>query len=66
MALCKICGVPVEAGPAMHGGCLEELVEQVAEQFCDDYCRWTLTNVELLEEHCLNCPMDRLQRLVKP
>lgn len=32
MAKCKICGVSVQAGPAMHGHCLEELVEKAAEE----------------------------------
>lgn len=39
MAICKICGRPVPAGPVMHGHCLEELAEKVAEEFCDNYCR---------------------------
>lgn len=33
MATCKICGIPVEEGPAMHGHCLEEMVESMAEEF---------------------------------
>lgn len=47
MEICKICGIPVEAGPTMHGDCLEQLVTEVTEQFCDNYCRWPLTNAEL-------------------
>lgn len=66
MAICKICGDPVEAGPSMHGDCLEQLVTEVTEQFCDHYCRWPLTNAELLDEHCRSCPMDRILDLVKP
>lgn len=66
MAKCKICGVPVQAGPAMHGHCLEELVEKTAEEFCDRYCRWPLTDAGQLEEACESCPMDRLLKLVKP
>lgn len=65
MANCKICGHPVMAGPAMHGECLEQLVTEAAEKFCDNYCRWPLTNAEQLEAHCDSCPMDRLMQLVK-
>ena len=65
MATCKICGIPVEAGPAMHGHCLKELVESVAEEFCDEYCRWPLTNAVQLEGACESCPMERLLKLVK-
>lgn len=65
MANCKICGRMMLAGPVMHVECLERLVTQVAEQFCDNYCRWPLTNMELLEAHCSSCPMDRLMRIVK-
>ena len=66
MAICKICGQPVLAGPVMHGECLEQLVEKTAEEFCDDYCQWPLTDAKRLEEACKNCPMDRLLKLIKP
>lgn len=67
MAICKICGTPVEAGPAMHGDCLEQLVENVAEEFCDDYCMYPLgSDAERLEEECESCPMNRLLKLIKP
>lgn len=49
----------------MHGHCLEELVESVAEEFCDEYCRWPLTNAVQLEGACESCPMERLLKLVK-
>lgn len=66
MANCKICGCPVLSGPVMHGDCLEQLAERVAEEFCDHYCRWPLTNAELLDKHCRSCPMDRILNLIKP
>lgn len=66
MAICKICGRPVPAGPVMHGHCLEELAEKVAEEFCDNYCRWPLTDAARLEEACKSCPMDQLMGLTKP
>ena len=65
MANCKICGQPVQAGPVMHSECLEKLASDIAEKFCDSYCRWPLTNAELLESHCDGCPMDELLKLVK-
>ena len=65
MANCKICDRPVVAGPVMHSECLEQLVTEAAEQVCDNYCRWPLTNAEQLEAHCDSCPMDRLMQLVK-
>lgn len=65
MANCKICGHPVMAGPAMHGECLEQLVTEAAEKFCDNYCRWPLTNAEQLEAHCDSCPIEQLIQLAK-
>lgn len=65
MPNCKICGRPVPAGTVMHGDCLELLITEVAEQFCDNYCRWPLTNAEQLETHCNSCPMDQLMKLAK-
>lgn len=66
MAKCKICSGPVEAGPAMHSDCLEQLVTEVTERFCDNYCRWPLTDAARLEEACKSCPMDRMMGLTKP
>lgn len=65
MANCKICGRPVVAGPVMHSECLEQILTETAEQFCDDYCCWPLTNADLLDEHCKSCPIDRLMKMVK-
>lgn len=65
MANCKICGRPVVTTPVMHDECLEHVVTEVAEQFCDNYCRWPLTSADLLDEHCRCCPMDRIMKLVK-
>lgn len=50
----------------MHGECLEQLVEKTAEEFCDGYCRWPLTDAGKLEDACKSCPMDRLMKLIKP
>lgn len=37
MPNCKICDRPVLAGPVMHSECLEKLVAETAEQFCDSF-----------------------------
>lgn len=66
MANCKICGRPVVAGPVMHSECLEQLVTEAAEKFCDGYCVWPDMYVSLEKlhrEHCENCPMERLMEL---
>ena len=65
MANCKICSRPVLAGPVMHSECLGQLVTETAEQLCDSYCRWPLTNAEQLEAHCDSCPMERLMKLAQ-
>lgn len=65
MANCKICGRPVLVGPVTHSDCLEQLITEAVEQFCDNYCRWPLTNAGQLEAHCNSCPMERLMELAK-
>lgn len=65
MANCKICGSPVLAGPVMHSDCLEQMITEVTEQLCDNYCRWPVTNAEQLESHCNSCPMERLIQMAK-
>lgn len=66
MANCKICDRPVVAGPVMHSECLEQLVTEAAEQFCDSYCRGPvecISTEKLREMYCANCPMERLMEL---
>lgn len=65
MPNCKICGHPVVAGPVMHSECLEQMVTEVAEHFCDEYCHWPLTSPSLLEAHCSRCPLDQLMKQAK-
>ena len=65
MPNCKICGRPVMAGPVMHSECLTKLVTEAAETFCDNYCRWPLTNADQLEAHCDSCPMEQLMKLTR-
>lgn len=68
MANCKICGRPVAAGTVMHGECLEQLVTETAEQFCDNYCVWPDlcgSQEQLQRDHCDSCPMERLMELAQ-
>ena len=68
MANCKICGRPVTAGPVMHSECLEQLMTDVSEKFCDSYCRGPVECIsaeKLQEIYCDSCPMDELLRLTK-
>lgn len=67
MPNCKICGRPVVSGPVMHSECLEQLITEAAEQFCDSYCSWP--NLydgdpeQLQRECCDSCPMEQLMKL---
>ena len=68
MANCKICGRSVAAGPVMHGECLDRLVTEAAEKFCDNYCVWPNrceSQEQLREKHCEGCPMEQLMKLAK-
>ena len=58
MANCKICGKPVVAANVFHGDCLEGL----AEQICEEYCRWPweCREQEELDVKCAACPLNRL------
>ena len=44
-----------------------EILEQVKEEICNDYCKWPDTyneeaeGCELIDsEHCQNCPLNQL------
>lgn len=68
MANCKICGGVLLAGPVMHRECMERLMVETAEKFCDSYCRWPEvcgSQEQLHREHCEGCPMEQLMKLVK-
>ena len=68
MPNCKICGRAVLSGTVTHSECLEQLVTEAAEQFCDNYCIWPdmhTSQERLQREHCDSCPMERLMQLVK-
>ena len=40
MPNCKICGKPVVAANVIHSACWEHEANKVAEEFCDNYCRF--------------------------
>lgn len=66
MALCKFCGKPVRASNVMHSACWESAAEKVAEQFCDNYCRFPREcrdEDELQEKHCDSCALIQLLNL---
>lgn len=54
MANCKICGKPVRAARVFHSACWEKAAEEMAQAFCDEYCRWPREagSQEELEQHC--------------
>ena len=58
MPNCKICSETVTAGPVFHEGCLEGL----AEQICEEYCRWPweCQEQDQMDEKCAACPLNRL------
>ena len=50
----------------MHSACWEKAANDVAEVFCDDYCRFNrmgLDEVELNEQHCSDCALIKLLNL---
>ena len=65
MANCKICGKPVRAARVLHAACWEKAAEEMAQVFCDEYCRWPreVGSQEELEQHCDSCLMNRLAEL---
>ena len=65
MANCAICGRRVEAARVMHPRCWEKKAEELAEIFCNHYCRFPreCASEEELEEHCGLCHLIRLLNL---
>ena len=66
MANCKICGTAVKSGNVFHSACWEHEANEVAEAFCDGYCRFPREcgdEDELQEMHCDSCPLVRLLNL---
>lgn len=66
MPNCKICGQPVTASKVFHPACWETQAEKMAEEFCDNYCRFpreALDEEILHKAHCDSCPMVRALNL---
>ena len=66
MANCKICGKPVHTANVFHAGCWETVTARMAEEFCDEYCRFPRETEDadsLQELHCDNCPLIRVLHL---
>lgn len=66
MPNCKFCGQPVMAGPVHHSACWETAAKKIAEEFCEDYCKWREKcgeDQEALDERCADCPMTRMVNL---
>ena len=66
MPNCKICGKPVVAANVFHSACWESEANKVAEEFCDNYCRFPrdAKDDEILHKaHCDNCALVRLLNL---
>lgn len=66
MASCKFCGQPVKAATVFHSACWEHEASKVAEEFCDNYCRFpreAANEDELQEKHCGSCSLIKLLNL---
>lgn len=66
MAKCKFCGTAVKSGNVFHSGCWEREAHKVAEEFCDNYCRFPREcgdEDELQDLHCGGCALVRLLNL---
>lgn len=66
MANCKICGLPVRVAPVFHTGCWQKAADDMAADFCDNYCHWPYVcedSESLQELHCDDCPMIRVLNL---
>ena len=66
MANCRFCGKPVRCASVHHAACWETATEKVAEEFCDNYCRFPRecqNEEELQEQHCDSCALVKLLNL---
>ena len=66
MANCKFCGKPTIAANVCHPACWETAASRVAEDFCDNYCRFPRMDLDeeaLVELHCSNCALIKLLNL---
>lgn len=71
MPNCKVCGRKVERASVMHDSCLGKRLEHIAEEICDNYCKFAETyryakdEFDLHEFHCSRCPFRELEQLAK-
>lgn len=64
--LCKICKRPMPIGQTVHRSCLEQVTNELQEDFCTDKCRWPLTcDEETLADHCASCRLLQMAALCK-
>lgn len=65
MPNCKFCGTPVNAANVFHSACWEKQVEKMAEDFCDNYCKFPgqCKDQDDLDKHCDNCALIRVLNL---
>ncbi len=68
MANCKICGSSVHVAPVFHAECLENKLEELAQDFCANRCRFAKevsSQIILEEEYCNTCPLVQVLTLVR-
>ena len=66
ISYCKLCGKAVTSARVMHAECWKREARELAEIFCDRYCRWPTeceNADELVNEHCDDCHMIRVLNL---
>lgn len=57
---CKACGKPVRYPIMLHAACWENAICAVAQDFCDNYCRWPhecANEDDLQDNHCNDCSL---------
>lgn len=66
MPNCKFCGKPVKTANLHHTACWETAADQIAEEFCEGYCKWREIcgeDQDALDEYCASCLMGKLANL---
>lgn len=65
MPNCRFCRQPVTAGVVHHPECWKKKTEEVAQIFCDEYCRFPreVKDEDELDEHCDRCHLVALLNL---
>lgn len=64
MPYCKFCGERVTESVVFHSKCWIKQAEEIAELFCDGFCKWPYlcsNEDELSMEHCdHDCPLIKM------